>query len=81
MVYLQSYRRFCANGLRCRVAYTLLFLGLLASTSACSGVADKDVAVDDDVEPAEIENPKEDMFSKTIEIKTNLIVRDSSFKA
>ncbi|SHG73285.1 LacI family DNA-binding transcriptional regulator [Flagellimonas flava] len=29
----------------------------------------------------EIENPKEDMFSKTIEIKTNLIVRDSSFKA
>lgn len=29
----------------------------------------------------EIENPKEDHFTKTIEVKTNLIVRDSSFKA
>ncbi len=28
----------------------------------------------------EIENPKEDLITKTIEIKTNLIVRDSSFK-
>ncbi|WP_350290542.1 LacI family DNA-binding transcriptional regulator [uncultured Croceitalea sp.] len=27
----------------------------------------------------EIENPKDDMITKTIEIKTNLIVRDSSF--
>ncbi|WP_350285152.1 LacI family DNA-binding transcriptional regulator [uncultured Croceitalea sp.] len=27
----------------------------------------------------EIENPKEDLLTKTIEIKTNLIVRDSSF--
>nr|WP_299382669.1 LacI family DNA-binding transcriptional regulator [Allomuricauda sp.] len=29
----------------------------------------------------EIENPKEDLITKTIEVKTNLIVRDSSFKA
>lgn len=29
----------------------------------------------------EIENPKEDLVTKTIEIKTNLVVRDSSFKA
>lgn len=28
----------------------------------------------------EIENPKEDLITRTIEIKTNLIVRDSSFK-
>ena len=29
----------------------------------------------------EIENPKEDLVTKTIEIKTNLVVRDSTFKA
>ncbi|MEM9362450.1 MAG: LacI family DNA-binding transcriptional regulator [Bacteroidota bacterium] len=29
----------------------------------------------------EIENPKEDLITKTIEIKTNLVVRDSTFKA
>ncbi len=29
----------------------------------------------------EIENPKNDVITKTVEIKTNLIVRDSSFKA
>ncbi len=29
----------------------------------------------------EIENPKDDLLTRTIEIKTNLIVRDSSFKA
>lgn len=29
----------------------------------------------------EIENPKNDLVTKTIEIKTNLIVRDSSFRA
>ena len=29
----------------------------------------------------EIENPKENLITKTIEIKTNLVVRDSTFKA
>ncbi|WP_435624348.1 LacI family DNA-binding transcriptional regulator [Flagellimonas sp.] len=29
----------------------------------------------------EIENPKEDLITKTVEIKTNLVVRDSTFKA
>ncbi|RTE53693.1 LacI family transcriptional regulator [Arenibacter aquaticus] len=29
----------------------------------------------------EIENPKNDLLTKTVEIKTNLVVRDSSFKA
>ena len=28
----------------------------------------------------EIENPNKDMLTKTVEIKTNLIIRDSSFK-
>ena len=28
----------------------------------------------------EIENPKQDQITKTVEVKTNLIVRDSSFK-